>query len=81
MNVLYNTKINIIRFGTLMTISNDGTANQMVSFLIFPTGVDECEWTPCLFNGICTDEEDGYSCECVDERLGRNCLSPGKLIE
>ncbi|XP_072043139.1 uncharacterized protein [Amphiura filiformis] len=40
------------------------------------SGVNECEWKPCAFNGTCTDEEDGYSCECVDERLGRNCITP-----
>ncbi|XP_072044536.1 uncharacterized protein [Amphiura filiformis] len=40
------------------------------------SGVNECEWKPCVFNGTCIDEEDGYSCECVDERLGRNCITP-----
>ncbi|XP_072043140.1 uncharacterized protein [Amphiura filiformis] len=40
------------------------------------SGVNECEWKPCAFNGTCIDEEDGYSCECVDERFGRNCITP-----
>ncbi|XP_072044386.1 fibropellin-3-like [Amphiura filiformis] len=40
------------------------------------SGVNECEWEPCAFNGTCTDEEDGYSCECGDDRFARNCMTP-----
>ncbi|XP_072043144.1 uncharacterized protein [Amphiura filiformis] len=40
------------------------------------SGINECEWKPCAFNGTCIDEEDGYSCECGDDRFARNCMTP-----
>ncbi|XP_072051612.1 uncharacterized protein [Amphiura filiformis] len=39
------------------------------------TDLNECDWAPCENDGNCTDLEDGYVCECIDERLDvRKCI-------
>ncbi len=36
--------------------------------------VDECMSSPCQNNGLCRDEVDGYSCECVHPGfVGTHC--------
>lgn len=35
--------------------------------------VQMCTNTTCLNGGICSDTEDGYSCECPNEWMGTNC--------
>ena len=35
--------------------------------------VDECQSSPCLNGGTCTDLISGYSCSCTDSYTGTNC--------
>ncbi|XP_072015922.1 uncharacterized protein [Amphiura filiformis] len=40
------------------------------------TDLNECDWVPCENNGNCIDLEDGYVCECDEERLDvRKCIA------
>ncbi|XP_072043143.1 uncharacterized protein [Amphiura filiformis] len=64
---------------TMRLVSDSNTALRgylLQLSAIDVSGVNECEWKPCAFNGTCIDEEDGYSCECVDDRFARNCITP-----
>lgn len=42
------------------------------------TDIDECESSPC-FRGNCTDQVNGYICECTPGYSGHRC-DAGKLI-
>ena len=35
--------------------------------------IDECATGPCLNDGTCTDEVNGFTCACVDGYEGSNC--------
>ena len=35
--------------------------------------IDECATSPCLNGGSCTDQVNGYTCNCVDGYDGTNC--------
>ena len=39
---------------------------------MFPE-TNECESNPCINNGTCVDEVDGYECTCVPEYAGKHC--------
>lgn len=61
----------------ILAFSADGAVTRRgFQLLISPinvTGVNECEWIPCDNNGTCTDEDDGFRCECDELYLGRTC--------
>ena len=35
--------------------------------------VDECQARPCLHGGSCTDQLNGFECQCVDGWMGETC--------
>ena len=35
--------------------------------------IDECATSPCQNGGSCTDQVNGYTCDCVDGYDGPNC--------
>ena len=35
--------------------------------------VDDCDTSPCENGAICMDEHDGYTCQCNEQWLGKNC--------
>ena len=35
--------------------------------------IDECATSPCQNGGSCTDQVNGYTCNCVDGYDGTNC--------
>uniref|UniRef100_A0A914VZ39 Uncharacterized protein n=1 Tax=Plectus sambesii TaxID=2011161 RepID=A0A914VZ39_9BILA len=37
------------------------------------TEIDECDSSPCLNNGVCTDTFNGYNCTCLAAFSGTNC--------
>ena len=39
----------------------------------FYTDIDECNSSPCLNNGICTDDVNGYTCKCLEGYSGEKC--------
>ena len=44
---------------------------------ICETNTDDCQSSPCLNNGSCTDMINNYTCTCVNEWEGRNCSECG----
>ncbi|KAL5018387.1 hypothetical protein ScPMuIL_004109 [Solemya velum] len=59
-------------FGTerLYCICQDGFTGDKCE-----TNINECDMNPkgCLYNGTCQDEENGYSCECLNQFKGSHC--------
>ena len=49
--------------------------STVVQHITFPTtaDIDECEAAPCLNGATCTDEVNGYSCECAAGYTGEDC--------
>jgi len=52
----------------------DVTFNAGVSYNC-TTNDNDCNPNPCLNNGVCTDEVDGYTCECAVGFSGKNCAT------
>ncbi|XP_072043166.1 uncharacterized protein [Amphiura filiformis] len=64
----------MIRFVSDEMFPEMGFAIQLSAIDV--TDLNECDWAPCENDGNCTDQEDGYICECVDERLDvRKCVT------
>ncbi|XP_072012996.1 uncharacterized protein [Amphiura filiformis] len=65
----------MIRFVSNEVLPQPGFSLQLSAIDV--TDLNECDWAPCENDGNCTDLEDGYICECVDERLDvRKCITP-----
>ena len=41
--------------------------------IFFLTDIDECGAAPCQHGGTCTDQVNGYTCECMAGYTGTNC--------
>ena len=42
-------------------------------FWLTPTDIDECNPDPCENGGSCTDDVNGYTCDCADGYTGHDC--------
>ena len=42
--------------------------------------IDECASGPCQNGGSCTDQVNGYACQCVDGYFGTNCETGNHAI-
>lgn len=51
-----------------------------VSYVLLSIDVDECESSPCV-QGNCTDQVDGYVCECFPGYRGPNCDTGKKKFQ
>lgn len=47
-----------------------------ITFLSFPSDINECASSPCLNGGTCVDEVNQFSCVCAKGWAGATCQSP-----
>ena len=40
---------------------------------LISTDIDDCKYAPCQNGGTCTDEVNGYSCQCTTDYTGDDC--------
>lgn len=45
---------------------------HLFAYFVFVTEIDECESSPCV-QGNCTDQVNGYLCDCMPGFRGVNC--------
>ena len=48
--------------------------------LWFFLDIDECATIPCQNGGSCTDQVNGYTCNCVDGYYGNDCETGNNTI-
>ena len=52
------------------------THTRLLSLLVFhlsAAGIDPCDSEPCLNEGICESQGEGYMCRCLGGYTGDNC--------
>ena len=46
---------------------------SMIFYKTFSVDIDECSSAPCLNNGNCIDDVNGYTCNCKAGYTGNHC--------
>ena len=66
----YNLDISVIEINPIL---NNPYSNIFID-------IDECVSSPCQNGGSCTDQVNGYTCNCVDGYYGSDCETGNNTI-
>ena len=66
----YNLDISVIEINPIL---NNPYSNIFID-------IDECASSPCQNGGSCTDQVNGYTCNCVDGYYGSDCETGNNTI-